>query len=57
MTLQPGTGSCWSIYFEYSRHIKTICTANTGGGAAGWIEVGATSGVETFTNAKQSVPT
>ena len=39
------------IYFNTTSDTLKQYVSDTGSGAAGWIEVGATSGVETFTNA------
>ena len=46
-----GTGVVGQLYFDTTEDTLKQYVSDTGGGAAGWIEVGATSGVETFTNA------
>jgi hypothetical protein len=46
-----GTGVVGQLYFNTTSDTLKQYVSDTGGGAAGWIEVGATSGVETFTNA------
>ena len=38
------------MYFNTTSDTLKQYVSDTGGGAAGWVEVGATSGVETFTN-------
>ena len=45
-----GTGVVGQLYFDTTSDTLKQYVSDTGGGAAGWIEVGATSGVETFTN-------
>ena len=45
-----GTGVIGQLYFDTTEDTLKQYVSDTGGGAAGWIEVGATSGVETFTN-------
>ena len=44
-----GTGVVGQLYFNTTSDTLKQYVSDTGGGAAGWIEVGATSGVETLT--------
>ena len=44
-----GTGVVGQLYFDTTVDTLKQYVSDTGGGAAGWIEVGATSGVETIT--------
>lgn len=44
-----GTGVVGQLYFDTTEDTLKQYVSDTGGGAAGWIEVGATSGVETLT--------
>jgi len=44
-----GTGVVGQLYFDTTSDTLKQYVSDTGGGAAGWIEVGATSGVETLT--------
>ena len=44
-----GTGVVGQLYFDTTVDTLKQYVSDTGGGAAGWIEVGATSGVETLT--------
>ena len=46
-----GTGVVGQLYFNTTEDTLKQYVSDTGGGNPGWIEVGATSGVETFTNA------
>ena len=45
-----GAGAIGQIYFNTTSDTLKQYVSDTGGGSAGWVEVGATSGVETFTN-------
>lgn len=44
-----GTGVVGQLYFDTTADTLKQYVSDTGGGAAGWIEVGTTSGVETIT--------
>jgi len=44
-----GTGVVGQLYFNTTSDTLKQYVSDTGGGAAGWVEVGATSGVETLT--------
>ena len=44
-----GTGVVGQLYFDTTVDTLKQYVSDTGGGAAGWIEVGTTSGVETIT--------
>ena len=46
-----GAGVVGQLYFNTTEDTLKQYVSDTGGGNPGWIEVGATSGVETFTNA------